>query len=161
MRDRTDTPTVTGSMNLRRRGNNYGQRVRDIEQILLTPLVMSATGGMANHAIPVFYERLASSLANKSDESYSRTLVQEPNHLLHFYAQPFNASEDPAPAVDSQPSPIKPPFNGHGHATLRTKLLQMNYMFCFSCSSSICKLAFSLLTENFNLPFPLHHLLCR
>ncbi|XP_064400133.1 uncharacterized protein LOC135346443 [Halichondria panicea] len=51
----------------------YEQRVRDIEHASFTPLVMSATGGMANQAT-VFYKRLASNLAIKSNESYSRTL---------------------------------------------------------------------------------------
>ena len=51
----------------------YEQRVRDIEHASFTPLVMSATGGMANQAT-VFYKRLASNLAIKSNESYSRTV---------------------------------------------------------------------------------------
>ena len=51
----------------------YGQRVREIEHASFTPLVLSATGGMANEAT-VFYKRLASCLATKWDQSYSPTM---------------------------------------------------------------------------------------
>jgi len=40
------------------------QRVGEVEHSSFTPLVLSATGGMANEAT-VFYERLASGLAAK------------------------------------------------------------------------------------------------
>ena len=40
------------------------QRVREIEHASFTPLVLSATGGMASEAT-VFYKRLASCLASK------------------------------------------------------------------------------------------------
>ena len=51
----------------------YEQRVREIEQATFTPLVLSATGGLANEA-NIFYKRLASMLASKWDHSYSSTL---------------------------------------------------------------------------------------
>ena len=51
----------------------YEQRVREIEHASFTPLVLSATGGMANEAT-VFYKRLASCLAAKWDQSYSQTM---------------------------------------------------------------------------------------
>ena len=51
----------------------YEQWVREIEHTSFTPLVLSATGGMANEAT-VFYKRLASCLATKWDQSYSSTL---------------------------------------------------------------------------------------
>ena len=51
----------------------YKQRVREVEHASFTPLVFSATGGMANEAT-VFYKRLASCLAMKWDQSYSSTL---------------------------------------------------------------------------------------
>ena len=51
----------------------YEQRVREVEHASFTPLVLSATGGMANEAT-VFYKRLASCLAMKWDQSYSSTL---------------------------------------------------------------------------------------
>ena len=51
----------------------YEQRVREVEHASFTPLVMSATGGMANQAT-VFYKRLASSLALKWDQPYSSTM---------------------------------------------------------------------------------------
>ncbi len=47
----------------------YEQRIREVEHSSFTPLVMSATGGMANQAT-VFYKRLASSLAQKWYQPY-------------------------------------------------------------------------------------------
>ena len=51
----------------------YKQRVREVEHASFTPLVLSATGGMANEDT-VFYKRLASCLATKRDQPYSSTL---------------------------------------------------------------------------------------
>ena len=51
----------------------YEQRVREVEHSSFTPLVLSATGGMANEAT-TFYKRLASCLAIKWDHSYSSTM---------------------------------------------------------------------------------------
>ena len=51
----------------------YEQRIREIEHSSFTPLVMSATGGLAGEA-NTFYKRLASLLATKWDHPYSTTL---------------------------------------------------------------------------------------
>ena len=51
----------------------YEQRIREIENASFTPLVLSATGGLAVEAT-VFYKRLASLLAMKWDQPYSSTL---------------------------------------------------------------------------------------
>ena len=51
----------------------YEQRVREVEHSSFTPLVLSATGGMANEAT-TFYKGLASCLAMKWDHSYSSTM---------------------------------------------------------------------------------------
>ena len=51
----------------------YEQRVREVEHASFTPLVLSATGGLANEAT-TFYKRLASRLATKWDHSYSTTM---------------------------------------------------------------------------------------
>ena len=51
----------------------YEQRCREVEHASFTPLVMSATGGLAKEAT-TFYKRLASMLAHKWDHSYSSTL---------------------------------------------------------------------------------------
>ena len=51
----------------------YQRRVCEVEHASFTPLVMSATGGMAREAT-VFYKRLASCLASKWDKPYSSTL---------------------------------------------------------------------------------------
>ena len=52
----------------------YEQRVRNVEQATFTPLVFSATGGMAIEATS-FYKRLASRLAEKWDQPYSSTMA--------------------------------------------------------------------------------------
>ena len=51
----------------------YEQRILNIEQASFSPLVLSATGGLAREAT-TFYKRLASMLASKWDQSYSSTL---------------------------------------------------------------------------------------
>ena len=51
----------------------YEQRVREIEHASFTPIVFSATGGMAIEATH-FYKRLASGLAVKWDQPYSCTM---------------------------------------------------------------------------------------
>ena len=51
----------------------YEQKVREVEHASFTPLVLSATGGLANEAT-VFYKRLASCLAMKWDQSYASTM---------------------------------------------------------------------------------------
>ena len=51
----------------------YEQRIREDEHASFTPLVISATGGLANEA-NTFYKRLASLLAPKWDHPYSSTL---------------------------------------------------------------------------------------
>ena len=48
----------------------YGQRVREIEHGVFTPLVFSTTGGMGREAI-TFYKRLADKLAWKQQKPYS------------------------------------------------------------------------------------------
>ena len=52
---------------------SYEQRIREVEHATFTPLVMSATGGLASEAT-TFYKRLASLLAAKWNNSYSSTL---------------------------------------------------------------------------------------
>ena len=51
----------------------YDQRIREVEQASFTPLVMSASGGLAKEATN-FYKRLASLLAEKWDQPYSCTM---------------------------------------------------------------------------------------
>ena len=51
----------------------YEQRIREVEHSSFTPLVLSATGGMANEAT-TFYKRLASCLAMKWDHPYPSTM---------------------------------------------------------------------------------------
>ena len=51
----------------------YEQRVREVEHTSFTPLVLSASGGMAWEATN-FYKNLASKLAMKWNQSYSTTI---------------------------------------------------------------------------------------
>jgi len=51
----------------------YGQRIQNMEHSIFTPLVLSATGSMANEA-SIFYKRLAFLLPAKWDHSYFSTL---------------------------------------------------------------------------------------
>ena len=52
----------------------YRQRVLEIEHASFTPVVLSATGGMANEAT-FFYKRIASLLALKWDQPYSTVMT--------------------------------------------------------------------------------------
>ena len=51
----------------------YEQRIREVEHTTFSPLVLSATGGLAREA-DTFYKRLASMLASKWEHTYSHTL---------------------------------------------------------------------------------------
>ena len=51
----------------------YDQRIREVEHATFTPLVLSATGGLARQAT-VFYKRLASLLSSKFNQPYSQTM---------------------------------------------------------------------------------------
>jgi len=51
----------------------YAQRVREVEHATFTPLVMSASGGLA-HEASIFYKRLASMLASKWGDNYSSVM---------------------------------------------------------------------------------------
>ena len=52
---------------------SYEARIREFEQSSFTPLIFSATGGMANEAT-VFYKRLASLLSDKWDSNYAAVM---------------------------------------------------------------------------------------
>ena len=58
--------------NLKKRA--YEQRVREIEHGSFTPLVLSLTGGLGN-AAKVCYKRLASMIASKRDQPYSKIMA--------------------------------------------------------------------------------------
>ena len=51
----------------------YGERVREIEQTSVSPLIVSSSGGMGQAAIS-FYKRLASHLNEKRHQDYSITM---------------------------------------------------------------------------------------
>ena len=51
----------------------YGQRVREIERGVFTPLVFSTSGGMSKECT-IFYQRLAALTADKADQSYATLL---------------------------------------------------------------------------------------
>ena len=52
----------------------YERRIREVEHASFTPLVFSASGGMAREATS-FYKRLASLLAAKRDQTYNCTIT--------------------------------------------------------------------------------------
>ena len=63
---------IRANRNIKRRA--HGQRiVREVEHASSSPLVFSATGGLAREAT-IFYKRLASLLSNKWEDNYSVTL---------------------------------------------------------------------------------------
>ena len=64
--------TVTKSTKMKKK-RAYEQRVRDVEHSTFTPIVLSATGGMAKQST-TFYKRLASRLAEKWEQTYCSTL---------------------------------------------------------------------------------------
>ena len=47
----------------------YGQRIREVEHGVFTPLVFTTTGGMGREAT-TFYQRLADMIASKQQKSY-------------------------------------------------------------------------------------------
>ena len=52
----------------------YEQRIREVEHASFTPLIFSASGGMAREAT-TFYKRLASLLSTKGEQLYSSTMA--------------------------------------------------------------------------------------
>ena len=71
--------TVYRSQELEKR-RKYQQRVLEVEKSSFTPLVFSACGGMGQ-AANIFYNRLASLLAIKKKQSYSKTVCWLRTHL--------------------------------------------------------------------------------
>ena len=71
--NRHSNPTASYRKHEMIKKRHYDQRIREVEHASFTPLVFSATGGMAKEAT-VFYKRLALLLSTKRDESYSKTL---------------------------------------------------------------------------------------
>ena len=63
--------TIKKHENIKRQA--YGQRIREVEHASFTPIVMSATGGLA-HETTVFYKHLASLLSAKWGDEYSVVL---------------------------------------------------------------------------------------
>ena len=82
----------------------WEQRVREVEHASFTPLVLSATGGMANEAT-TFYKRLASCLATKWDQ-LQQCLGYAADLSSPCYGQLYNASGVLVPALDMPPSPL-------------------------------------------------------
>jgi len=57
--------------NVKRRA--YGQRIREVEHASFTPIVLAATGGLAQEAT-IFYKRLAALLATKWNDEYCKVM---------------------------------------------------------------------------------------
>ena len=87
----------------------YEQRVREVEHSSFTPLVMSATGGMAAEAT-TFYKRLAACLAEKWDQSYSSTMAwlrcRITFSLLHSAIQCFRGARSSCGHATKSPPSI-------------------------------------------------------
>ena len=66
-------PTAYYKKHEKEKRREYNQRVQEIEHGTFTPLVFSATGGMAP-AAQVFYRRLAALISEKQQQSYGRTM---------------------------------------------------------------------------------------
>ena len=75
----------------------YERRILEIELASFTPLVFSVTGGMTNEC-DLFYQRLASMISSKCNQSYSQTLNWIRCSIpLYFFARLFSASEGLVP----------------------------------------------------------------
>lgn len=87
----------------------YEQRVREIEHATFTPLVFSATGGMANEA-GNFYKRIAFRLATKWDQPYSCTMAwlrcRLTFSLLRSAIQCFRGARSSAGHAGKQLAPV-------------------------------------------------------
>ena len=68
--NRSSEPSSAYRRHERAKKREYGQRVREIERGVFTPLVLSTTGGMGREAT-TFYKRLADMIASKRQHSYS------------------------------------------------------------------------------------------
>ena len=87
----------------------YEQRIRNIEHSSFTPLVVSATGGMAKQST-TFYKRLASLLADKWEQPYSSTLywlrVRLAFSLLRSAIQCIRGARSSRGHAEKSPLPI-------------------------------------------------------
>ena len=63
-------PKKTYEINEKEKKRTYNERVQEIEHSLFTPIVMSATGGMAKDCSK-FYSCLSEMIAEKRDQLYS------------------------------------------------------------------------------------------
>ena len=87
----------------------YEQQIRNIEHSSFTPLVLSATGGMAKQST-TFYKRLASLLADKWEQPYSSTLhwlrVRLSFSLLRSAIQSIRGARSSRGHAEKSPLPI-------------------------------------------------------
>ena len=60
----------------------YGDRIREVEYAVFTPLVFSTTGGMGKEITIIVYKRLAELLAQKRKSEYGITLAW--THAIHL-----------------------------------------------------------------------------
>ena len=60
-------------MNENAKKREYGERVREVEHAVFTPLVLSTCGGMSRETT-TFYKKLAADLATKRKLQYSEVL---------------------------------------------------------------------------------------
>ena len=123
----------------------YEQRIREVEHASFTPLVISATGGLANEA-STFYKRLASLLASKWDHPYSSTLcwlrcslafsllrsaIQSIRGVDHHVDMPSRPPQRSTLSISNQTS--HQGFNSRTH-----KPFFLSFLFLFAFDSLTC-----------------------
>ena len=70
---RTKDPSAIYKKHEQDKKRQYGQRIREVEHGVFTPLVCSTTGGMGREAA-TFYKRLANMLTQKRHQPYSTVI---------------------------------------------------------------------------------------
>ena len=87
-----------GKMNLRKSMHTYEQRLLEVEHSSFTPLVLSATGGMARQATSglLRISCLPTSGTIRTAQLYVGYVVAWPSH---YFDLPYSASMDPKPAL--------------------------------------------------------------
>ena len=66
-------PLAEPRIRLQAKKREYGERIRNVEHGVFTPLILSTTGGMGREA-ETFYKCLADMISNKRQQKYSTTI---------------------------------------------------------------------------------------
>jgi len=124
----------------------YEQRVREVEHSWFTPLVLSATGGLAAEAT-TFFKRFAARLADKWEQPYSKTMAWLrcclTFSLLRSVIQCIRAAVDmyPYPLLTSPWTwqyPSSSWTNNHANLLIFTVYLNILYISFSSMYTALC-----------------------